>query len=122
MFVNVANWLIISVAPRPAFSDCEWPDCDLMNDLWGAGHWYNFFFNPYIMAVLAVVGSGLTIYMLFAPARVTSACQRGAEAVNDLRVTAKDGEPAKLATPEQLHRIEGLKRYINELNRDQGRE
>ena len=120
MFVNVAEWLIVSVAPRPAYSDCGWSDCDLMNDLWGAGHWYNFFFNPYLMAVLAVVASGLTIYTLFAPARVTSACQRVAEAVNDLRVTAKDGEPAKLATPEQLHRIEGLKRYINELNRDQG--
>ena len=117
----VVGWFVVmSVAPRPAYSDCERPDCDLMNDLWGAGHWYNFFFNPYLLAVLAVVASGLTIYTLFAPARVTSACQRVAEAVNDLRVTAKDGEPAKLATPEQLHRIEGLKRYINELNRDQG--
>ena len=118
--MNVAAWLIVSVAPRPPFSDCEWSDCDLMNDLWGAGHWYNFFFNPYLMAVLAVVFSGVTIYTLFAPARVTSACQRVAEAVNDLRITAKHGEPAKLATPEQLQRIEGLKRYINELNRDQG--
>ena len=35
-------------------------------------------------------------------------------------MVAKEGEPAQLATPEQLHRIEGLKRYINELNRDQG--
>ena len=40
--------------------------------------------------------------------------------MNGLRVAAKEGEPAKLATPEQLHRIEGVKRYVNELNRDQG--
>ena len=82
MFVNVANWLIISVAPRPAFSDCEWPDCDLMNDLWGAGSWYNFWMNPYLTAVIAVLTAGTAIYALFAPARVTSACQRVAEAVN----------------------------------------
>ena len=69
---------------------------------------------------MAVALSGAAVYALFAPARVTSACQRVADAVNDLRVVAKQGELAKLATPEQLHRIEGLKRYINELNRDQG--
>ena len=76
--------------------------------------------NPYVTAAIAVALSGLAVYALFAPARVTSACQRVADAVNDLRVVAKEGELAKLATPEQLHRIEGLKRYINELNRDQG--
>ena len=81
---------------------------------------YNFFLSPYATAVLGVALSGLAVYALFAPARVTSACQRVADAVNDLRVVAKEGEPAQLATPEQLHRIEGLKRYINELNRDQG--
>ena len=70
--------------------------------------------------MLAVAFAGYAIYTLFAPARVTSACQRVAEAVNGLRVAAKEGEPAKLATPEQLHRIEGVKRYVNELNRDQG--
>jgi len=76
--------------------------------------------SPYATAVLGVALSGLAVYALFAPARVTSACQRVADAVNDLRVVAKEGEPAQLATPEQLQRIEGLKRYINELNRDQG--
>ena len=76
--------------------------------------------SPYATAVLGVALSGLAVYALFAPARVTSACQRVADAVNDLRVVAKEGEPAQLATAEQLHRIEGLKRYTNELNRDQG--
>ena len=57
---------------------------------------------------------------LFAPARVTTACQKVASAVNDLRVNAVDDQPAKLATLEQGQRIEILKRYISELNRDQG--
>ena len=43
-----------------------------------------------------------------------------ASAVNDLRVNAVDDQPAKLATLEQGQRIEILKRYISELNRDQG--
>lgn len=54
------------------------------------------------------------------PVRVTSACQRVAGAVNDLRVTAKADGTMQLATAEQLHHIEGLKRYINELYTDQG--
>ena len=40
--------------------------------------------------------------------------------MNDLRVNAVDDQPAKLATLEQGQRIEILKRYISELNRDQG--
>ena len=58
--------------------------------------------------------------MLSTPARVTSACQQVASAVNDLRLTAHSDGDVTLAEPEQLHRIEGLKRYSNELNRDQG--
>ena len=58
---------------------------------------------------------------LSGPAKVTSACQRIASAVNDLRLNAGAGDgTVTLATSEQLHRIEGLKRYINEQNRDQG--
>eukprot|EP01046_Picozoa_sp_COSAG06_P036734 COSAG06_NODE_4079_length_4595_cov_8.002669_3_plen_107_part_00 len=37
-----------------------------------------------------------------------------------MRLTAHPDGDVTLAEPEQLHRIEGLKRYINELNRDQG--
>ena len=58
--------------------------------------------------------------MLSTPARVTSACQQVASAVNDLRLTAHSDGDVALAEPEQLHRIEGLKRCSNELNRDQG--
>ena len=62
----------------------------------------------------------LRVAALFAPARVTTACQKVASAVNDLRVSTVDDQPAKLATLEQGQRIEILKRYISELNRDQG--
>ena len=58
--------------------------------------------------------------MLSTPARVTSACQQVASAVNDLRLTTHSDGDVALAEPEQLHRIEGLKRCSNELNRDQG--
>ena len=44
-----------------------------------------------------------------------------ASAVNDLRVNATEADGAvTLATAEQLHQIEGLNRYINELNKNQG--
>ena len=62
----------------------------------------------------------MLVYTLMAPAKVTSACQRVGDAVNDLRVTPRTDGTAELATADELHRIEGLKRYINELNRDQG--
>ena len=52
--------------------------------------------------------------MLSTPARVTSACQQVASAVNDLRLTAHSDGDVALAEPEQLHRIEGLKRCSNE--------
>ena len=65
--------------------------------------------------------AGLLVWQLSRPAQVTSACQRIASAVNDLRVDADGADGAvTLATSEQLHRIEGLNRYINELNKNQG--
>eukprot|EP01045_Picozoa_sp_COSAG04_P021105 COSAG04_NODE_2237_length_4471_cov_1.715919_2_plen_397_part_00 len=110
-FITVAVWVVAGVA------DVLSP---LVSGIFGASSWMNYIGNRYFAAGMAVAWSRLAIHKLFFPAWVTSACQRVAEAVNALRVT--EGEPAKLATPEQLHRIEGLKRYINELNRDQGRE
>ena len=82
--------------------------------------WYNFFFNEYLCVVMSTIWAGMGVYILMAPAKVTSACQRVADAVNDLRVTAKADGTAELATADELHCIEGLKRYINELNKDQG--
>ena len=75
---------------------------------------------PQLGVAASTIVAGIGVYGLMAPAKVTSACQRVADAVNDLRVTVKADGTAELATAEELHRIEGLKRYINELNRDQG--
>ena len=72
------------------------------------------------LAFFALLFSAGGVAALFAPARVTTSCQKVASAVNDLRVNAADDQPAKLATLEQGQRIEMLERYISELNRDQG--
>ena len=37
--VVVVLMVVYGVAPRPAYSDCRWPECDWMNDVWGAGSW-----------------------------------------------------------------------------------
>jgi hypothetical protein len=85
------------------------------------GNWYNFFFHPYVAAFLGTVQAALLVWALSGPAKITSACQKIASAVNDLRVNAGGADGAvTLATSEQLHRIEGLHRYINELNKNQG--
>jgi hypothetical protein len=109
-FMLVVVWLYMAVGPRP----------DKGHKWYGAGSWYNFFFNEYLCVVMSTIWAGMGVYILMAPAKVTSACQRVADAVNDLRVTAKADGTAELATADELHRIEGLKRYINELNKDQG--
>lgn len=50
---------------------------------------------------------------------MTSASQKIGDAVNGLRMTPLADGSVILATPEQGNRIEILKRYMNELNRDQ---
>jgi hypothetical protein len=106
IFITVTVvWLYMAVGPRP--------DKD-------TNSWYNVFFNEYLCVVTSTIWAGMGVYILMAPAKVTSACQRVADAVNDLRVTVKADGTAELATADELHRIEGLKRYINELNKDQG--
>ena len=90
--------------------------------LWlGMGNWYNFFCHQYVVAFCATTAAAQLVWGLSRPAKVTSACQRIASAVNDLRVNADGADGAvTLATSEQLHHIEGLNRYINELNKNQG--
>jgi hypothetical protein len=97
-------WLFIAVAPRPA----------------AANNWYNFYLSEIAAACMSNWLVGLVVWELFGPARVTSACQSIASAVNDLRLNVAADGVVTLATSEQLHRIEGLKRYANELNKDQG--
>eukprot|EP01046_Picozoa_sp_COSAG06_P018901 COSAG06_NODE_1329_length_9848_cov_10.776798_5_plen_384_part_00 len=109
-FAITFTYLYVALGPRPP-----------LGPGWGGfGSWYNVFLNEYVCVALSTFAAGFGVFILMAPAKVTSACQRVADAVNDLRVTAKADGTAELATAEELHRIEGLKRYINELNRDQG--
>ena len=110
MFLTVLVFLFVAVGPRPDRGD-EWH---------GMGNWYNFFFHEYVAAVNATSFAAQLVWGLAGPARVTSACQKVASAANDLRVKAGADGTVTLATAEQLHRIEGLSRYINELNKNQG--
>ena len=103
--------LFIAVGPRPDREGDDWL---------GMGNWYNFFFHPYVMAFFATTVAAQLVWGLSVPAKITSACQRIASAVNDLRVNAGADRTVTLATAEQLHRIEGLERYINALNKNQG--
>eukprot|EP01045_Picozoa_sp_COSAG04_P026279 COSAG04_NODE_3619_length_2668_cov_1.533281_2_plen_459_part_00 len=134
--IVAAAMVVASVSPRPQQGyDCAptWasnstaapmdPECGWYDVVaqYGWGSWYNLFCHQYVLAFYALFFSaGTGVAALFAPARVTTACQKVASAVNDLRVNALDDQPAKLATLEQGQRIEMLKRYISELNRDQG--
>eukprot|EP01046_Picozoa_sp_COSAG06_P061725 COSAG06_NODE_13652_length_1235_cov_1.310739_3_plen_128_part_00 len=111
LFVLNLMALYIALGPRPPQPGPSF---------WDVANWYNILFNEYFCVVLSTLYCGLAVFNLMAPAKVTSACQRVADAVNDLRVTVRADGTAELATVEQGHRIEILKRYINELNRDQG--
>ena len=111
MFSFVLVWLFFAVGPRPPQGD----------DWYGTGNWYNFFLHQYVAACLATFFSVQLVWTLSGPAKITSACQRVASAVNDLRVNAGGADGAvTLATAEQGHQIEVLNRYINELNKNQG--
>jgi hypothetical protein len=111
LFLFVLVWLFIAVGPRPD-----------QDDAWlGMGNWYNFFFHQYVAAFVATSMAAQLVWALSGPAKITSACQRVASAVNDLRVNAGGADGAvTLATAEQGHQIEVLNRYINELNKNQG--
>eukprot|EP01046_Picozoa_sp_COSAG06_P031761 COSAG06_NODE_3120_length_5826_cov_11.100928_2_plen_462_part_00 len=107
----VLMFLFIAVVPRPAREGDTWLKM---------GNWYNFFLHQYVAAFLATTNAAQLVWGLSGPATITSACQRIAAAVNDLRLNVGADGAVTLATSEQLHRIEGLNRYINELNKNQG--
>jgi hypothetical protein len=108
----VLMFLFISIEPRPPPADSTW---------FGMGNWYNFFLNQFVAAFIATLMAAQLVWILHGPAKITSACQKIASAVNGLRVNATEADgTVTLATSEQLHRIEGLNRYINELNKNQG--
>ena len=110
-FLAMSMFVYIAVGPRPP-RGTPW---------FGTGNWYNFFFHQYVAGFLATIMAANLTWGLSGPAKVTSACQRIASAVNDLRLNAGGADgTVTLATSEQLHRIEGLERYINALNKNQG--
>ena len=79
-----------------------------------------FLLFPYFDLSFATICAVGGVWNLALPAQVTTACEYVASAVNDLRVTKQPDGFALLAKPDELLRIEGLKRYINELNKDKG--
>jgi hypothetical protein len=112
LFWSVLAFLFVAVGPRPPRDGEDWL---------GMGNWYNFFFHQYVAACIATSMAAQLVWALSGPAKVTSACQRIASAVNDLRVNADGADGAvTLAAAEQGHQIEVLNRYINELNKNQG--
>ena len=86
------------------------------------GHWW----REYYMRWLFVLSSLLLLHgalaSLMAPAKVTTACQELGEAINDLTATEGPGgaDDVKMASQEQLLRIERLHGYVKGLNRGQG--
>jgi hypothetical protein len=60
------------------------------------------------------------LYPLFAAASVTGACEEMASAINELRGAKGPDGRVVLTSPENLTRIDGLRRYLRELNRHQG--
>lgn len=100
--------VVVAVGPRPE------DDSDI-------GGWYNVVFHPTPTLILATCTLAQAVWALAGPAQVTSACQQVGDAINGLRIGPRPSDwRVQLATPEQGHRIEILKRYMNELNRDQG--
>ena len=53
-------------------------------------------------------------------ANVTGACEEMASAINELRGAKGPDGRVVLTSPENLTRIDGLRRYLRELNRHQG--
>ena len=85
--------LTLGLGPRPPQPGSKF---------WEAANWYNIALNEYVCVVASMITAGIGVHVLMAPAKVTSACQRVADAVNDLRVTVKADGTAKLATAEEL--------------------
>ena len=105
----VLAWMLLLLSPEP--------------DSFSGFVFHYVMFNNWLDMFGATGFACMTVWTLASPAKsakVTSACQRLASAVNDLRATQQPHGSVVLAKPEELLRIEGLKHYITELNNDQG--
>ena len=97
-------WMMIALAPPP-------PNVD---------SWALRYLPPWLLVLgvaMMFVGS---LYPLFAAANVTGACEEMASAINELRGAKGPDGRVVLTSPENLTRIDGLRRYLRELNRHQG--
>jgi hypothetical protein len=85
-----------------------------------ADHWWNAIGMPYFGVAFTAVCVLATINSLAKGAKITTACQQLSDAVNELRVSAGDGEDVKLATPEEILQINNVRYYIHGKNKGQG--
>eukprot|EP01046_Picozoa_sp_COSAG06_P009573 COSAG06_NODE_501_length_14953_cov_25.827858_17_plen_445_part_00 len=78
----------------------------------------------YIADISICMGAALvplTIWVLAQPAKITSACEALADAINDLTLTKEQGETTlRMPTREQEQHIEHLRGFVRGLNRGSG--
>ena len=78
----------------------------------------------YIADISICMGAALvplTIWVLAQPAKITSACEALADAINDLTLTKEQGETTlRMPTREQEQHIEHLRGFVRGLNRGRG--
>ena len=86
------------------------------------GHWWREYGMRYMFVFLSLGFLYSALVSLMAPAKVTTACQELGEAINDLTATEGPGgeDDVKMASQEELLRIERLHGYVKGLNRGQG--
>lgn len=101
-------WMMMALAPPPKQS----PD--------GEESWALKYLPPWLLVLgVAMMYIG-ALYPLFAAATVTGACEEMASAINELRGAKGPDGRVVLTSPDNLTRIDGLRRYLRELNRHQG--
>ena len=86
------------------------------------GHWWREFHMRWLFVAISLFYLFPALWRLMAPAKVTTACQELGEAINDLTATEGPGgaDDVKMASQEELLRIERLHGYVKGLNRGQG--
>ena len=86
------------------------------------GHWWREYYMRWLFVVFSLALLYGALASLIAPAKVTTACQELGEAINDLTATEGPGgaDDVKMASQEELLRIERLHGYVKGLNRGQG--
>jgi hypothetical protein len=97
-------WMMMALAPPPTDPDS----------------WALTFLPPWLLVLGVAMMYVGALYPLFAAATVTGACEEMASAINELRGAKGPDGRVVLTSPDNLTRIDGLRRYLRELNRHQG--